>query len=132
MFATGVVDQIRARKEQRVAFVSRLPLEVGEQQIEELVRSYGACEDVHMLPPNGITCALFVTMSTAEEAALLIRSLNGATVFGAQLVANYPKEREDKKRRKTVPEDDGDFHVLEISLAEQENHTDAFGSCSKP
>lgn len=110
--ASGGADHHKARDEMRVAFVSRLPLEVDEVQIRGMAEPYGAVEDVYLLPSNNINQACFITMASAGGAGLLIQGLHGASVGGSVLVACYPREREDKKRKRV--DDQGDEYVVEI------------------
>lgn len=113
-FSAGYVDHNRARTEMRVAFVSKLPLDVQELQIRSLSQPYGTVEEIHMLPSNGINQACFITMASAGEAGILIQSLNGASFYGNVLTACYPREREDKKRKRPPAEEQADEFVVEI------------------
>lgn len=112
--ARGMVDPRQAQTEMRTIFISKLPLEVSQEQVQVLCENFGEVEGVHMLPPNQWSAAAFVTMVSPGEAATMMRSLNNSQAFGTFIATNYPVEK-DHKRRKPHPEDETiQWYPLEI------------------
>lgn len=110
----GLYDSMKAREEGRTAYITRIPSQVTEQDLQELASHYGACEQVKILDHKGPTQAAFINMASPGEVAYLIQCLNNANVWGGNIGADFPKEVV-KRRRKPEPEEEGvDWFVAEF------------------
>jgi len=112
--ARGEVDHRIAQQEGRTVFLSKLPLEIQAEQIEAVAEQHGEVESVHILPPNNISAAAFVTMVSPGEAAFMARALDNSWEFGKIIGASIAVEK-NEKRKKPHPEDETiQWYPLEI------------------
>ncbi|CAE7382534.1 HMCN1 [Symbiodinium pilosum] len=111
----GEVDFKQAQEEARTVFLSKLPGNTSQDQIQELTENHGVVEAIHILPAsNYSTIACFVTMESPGEAAFMIRALNNAEAFGTTINASLAVEK-NEKRKKLHPEDEWiQWYPLEI------------------